>query len=156
MLDEHSWAAAPPPHPKADPEPSAMKHQGLFPRPGRQDHPKDPTHHTDYSCHFQEHTHTHTQFTIWPGILYALSSMQISPAPLIAGMLMMLTARQGWLSRAVPALHHAALQPARCHGPTGLLPAFARQDSHALGCSQSLKCKGDNKKSWERIKRMEM
>lgn len=62
----------------------------------------------------------------------------------------MLTPRQGWLGRAVPALHHSVLQPARCHSPA---PCPARQQSHALGCSQSLKCKGDSKKSWGKEKK---
>lgn len=49
-----------------------------------------------YYCCFQEHT----QFTIWPGTLYAPSLMQINIAPLIAGVLTLLTPRHGLAEQA--------------------------------------------------------
>lgn len=141
MLAEHSWGLLLLQSPKTDPEPCAMKHQGLF--PGR----VIPKFHTSTPSKLRiflsfAGTHTHTKFTIWPGILYALSSMQMSPAPLIAGMLMKLTPRQGWLSWAV-------LQPARCHSPA---PCPARQRSHASGCSKMQRWRqkepGKGKEKW--------
>lgn len=84
-----------------------------------------------YYCCFQEHT----QFTIWPGTLYALSLMQINIAPLITGMLMLLTPRHGPAAQAsassAPRWHTNSVtvpQPARCHRPRSPGPWLAVQD----------------------------
>lgn len=72
-----------------------------------------------YYCCFQEHT----QFTIWPGTLYAPSLMQINIAPLIARILTLLTPRHGLAEQAsassAPRWHAssvAVLQP--CEMPS--------------------------------------
>lgn len=138
-----------------------MRHQGLFPKPGRQDHPKGPTHHPSPTKTWNipvifKNTHKHKKkknyHLAWNSLCSELDANQLSSTN-CWDVNDAHTARQGWLGRAVPALHHAgsrtALQPARCHGPTGL----AKLDSCALGCSQSLKCRGDNKKSREKGKK---
>lgn len=56
-------------------------------------------------CCFQEHT----QFAIWPGILYALSLMESNAAPLVSGRLLLLSPG--------PGLSAAPLPPARCCWP---------------------------------------
>lgn len=58
-------------------------------------------------CCFQEHT----QFTIWPGILYAPSWMESNIAPLFSGRLLLLSPG--------PGLCRAPLPPARCCWPRG-------------------------------------
>lgn len=56
-------------------------------------------------CCFQEHT----QFAIWPGILYALSLMESNAALLVSGKLLLLSPG--------PGLSAAPLPPARCCWP---------------------------------------
>lgn len=84
-----------------------------------------------YYCRSQEHA----QFTIWPCSLYALSMMQISVAPLIAGMLMLLTPRHGPAEQdsasSAPRWQRSSitvLQPMRGHRPPSPGPSLAMRD----------------------------
>lgn len=108
---------------------SQLMQAGSFQRPAAIT--KAPFKPSIYFCCFQEHT----QFTIWPGALYALSLTQINTAPLIAGMLMMLTPRHGPAeqpSASSARSSRTVLQPARCHRPCSPGPWLVVQDKLAL------------------------